>query len=478
MRLNITFILGLFFVSNAIGQVTIKEQNFNRKNLEWELRLFNGGKEMVVIEALGATSSFLALEVCQEEPVEPPVFPGLSVGFPVHRQETVLDLVSPVYLPAGEEKSLSVSLFPLPQAVCDYWETEVQLILGTGDLQKLFTTSVTITEDDYYDKKDWLDLFRDKDGDVSSFTPKNISRPKLREELQSEESDRILRALADFNDFYWPVGEANLYLKPLLEHKDSMLQLMALETWRGQQQKLAKARTILARPQQNSPARVKEAVEGLGHAHDEQSVELMLQFWKVDKNTEPHLVARSLIKMNAGGHLDQLRKLALELEQAADLKSGFSHDRWKWLTAAALLAHYGDMEGLPILERSFDFMLNNFEYRELQLLLEALNRSDNEALKQRLNGYFDKAIKVNYSEELTLAALPLYLAFSGEPEKEKVTMLTSLLTSENSDMRKAVIRQAGMQHFVTLLPLLKGQMNQSRRWEERFYLKESMGKLD
>lgn len=188
-------------------------------------------------------------------------------------------------------------------------------------------------------------------------------------------------------------------------------------------------------------------------------------------------MARTLIQLEAPEMLPDLRTMARSLEQEANEKGGFSHDRWKWLTVAAILAHYGDGEALELLRSSLNFTIDNYEFEELQLILESLQQSNNETLKKALSPYYTRALQLDYAPELRLSALPLYMAYADVEKGKKAELLRSFLATSDVDLKMEVIELAGKHRVKDLLPELRALLEDVDGWEMAYVLRKSMERL-
>lgn len=478
MRFNIILFFTLFSTNAIFGQIAVNDQKFDRSKLEFHVFLQNNGKEDVQIEAIGIASSYITLDVCDRAEKTVHLSKSHTVEFEVDKPETIRNLLHPVVLKPGEEKGIVIRANPLPEAICDYWEADIKAIIGFSTMQEWYSGVVTITEDDYYNFNDWLDQVKEHPNQQFIYEPDRLSRLQLVDWIKIEHEHDILKALASFNRFFWPTDEKERLLQPLLQHKDSLIRTLAEAALQQQQHKLSQALKILKTPENFLPSQKKEAIQGLGLAQYQAAVTPILDFWRTDKEMEPHLIARTLIQIDHEEMLPQLLVLAKEFKQAAEEKRGFSHARWKWLTVSALLAHYGYQEAQTVLEDCIRSVMDNFEYPELRLILEALGRSNQEPLKKTLKSFYGEAMQIHFSDDFTLAVLPLYLNYADLDKASKAKTLDAYLNSNHLRLQLEAIRQVGEHQLIQLRPHLETLQSSAKLWEKRFYLFKSLEQLN
>jgi hypothetical protein len=477
MRLNIFLFLTLFWTNAIFGQIIIKDQEFDRSKLEFHVFLLNQGSEAVQIEAIGVASSYITLDVCDRAEKNDHLSESHMVDFEVDKPETIRNLLRPVELPPGLEKGIVIRANPLPEAICDYWETDIRGVLGFSNMEKWYSEPVTITEDDYYNFNDWLDHLQEHAGQQKEFKAERLSRLQLVEWLQDDDLNHVEKALNSFNRFFWPVKERNRLLQPLLQHEKLEIQSKAAAAMEAQQGKLNSAAEILKNPEGFLPSQKKAAIEGLGLAQYQAAVPHLLEFWSKDEEMEPHLIARTLMQIDDERMLPELLVMAKQFKKSAEETRGFSHARWKWLTVSALLANYGYREALPVLEDCLRSVLDNFEYPELRLILEALGRSEQESLKKALAPFYKEAREIHFSDDFTLAVLPLLLNYVEMKKDAEVEILKPYLKSQYLPLQLEAIQLAGTRQLQVLRPLLEEQLSSAKLWEKRYYLIDSLEKL-
>ncbi len=477
MRLNIILFFALLCPTIFWGQIVVNEQKFDRSKLEFHIFLENQGTETVEIQAIGIASSYVSLDVCNRAEKTVHLSESHMVDFEVDKVETIRNLLRPVVIQAGEEKGILIRANPLPEAICDYWEADITGILGFSNMQKWYSQAVTISEDDYYNFNDWLDQLEQKKGQKFIFEPDRLSRLQLVEWLENPAEDKIVQALNAFNGFFWPSDETKRLLEPLLEDQDSFIQAVAQDARTQQSRKLTRAIQVLKEPDNFLPSQKKKAIQGLGLAKYQPAAPAILDFWRKDNEMEPHLIARTLIQIDDLAMLPELLTMALEFKKTAEEKRGFSHDRWKWLTISALLAHYGYEKAQSLLDDCLRSVLDNYEYPELRLILEALQRSDQDALKKSLTPFYKEAIKVNFSDDFTLAVLPLYMNYVELSNEEKIKILEPYLNSQHIGLQLEAIELTGKHRLQALRPVLEKLLSETDLWEKRYYLAESLRNL-
>jgi hypothetical protein len=477
MRLNIILFFTFFWANAIFGQILVNEQKFDRSKLEFHLFLVNQGSEAVQIEAIGVASSYITLDVCDRAEKTIHLSESHMVEFEVDKPETIRNLLHPVRLEPGVEKGIVVKANPLPEAICDYWEADIKCILGFSNMEKWYSDSFTITEDDYYNFNDWLDQLEEHEGKQFTFEPDRLSRLQLVDWIQSKRKDDILKALASFNAFFWPTDEKERLLEPLLQDKDTLVQSKAQVALQQQQQKLDRALRLLKATDQYLPSEKKKAIQGLGLAQFQAAVPHLLELWKNDNEMEPHLIARTLMQIDDESMLPELLAMAKQFRKAAKAVRGFSHDRWKWLTVSALLAEDGYQEAFPVLEDCLRSALDNFEYPELRLILEALGRSEQETLKKALSPFYREAMQVNFSDDFTLAVLPLFLNYVDMKKEGEVAVLKPYLNAQHLRLQLEAIRLAGVLKLQALRPILEEHISSAELWEKRYYLFHSLEQL-
>lgn len=474
MRLNIFLFLTFFSATVLWGQIEIKEQKFDREKLEFQIFLLNTGQKTLEIRAIGVASTYTTLDVCDEVEKKTKLPDSHVVDFEVDRPETIRNLLRPVLLKPGEDKGILIRANPLPEAICDYWEVDIRGILGFSNMDKWYSQPVTITEDDYYNFNDRLDHLEENPGQKLDFKASHLSRLQLSEWIQKGEKKNLLKALNNFNEFFWPTDQRKVLLAPLLLHEDSIVRQNARLALEKQNEKLAQAIQTLAAQKEGMPSQKKAAIQGLGLAQHEVAIPAILDFLEKDKSMEPHLIARTLMQIDNKAMLPRLAELAAMFKQEAAQKRGFSHDRWKWLTAAALLANYGYAEALPLLKDCMRSVLDNYEYPELRLILEALGRSTNDDLKKALASFYEEAMDVQFSEDFTIAILPLYLQYSDLDKNKKEAILGSFLDSTDKRLRHMSIHLVGQHQLEKLYPKLEQLLLNSTDWEEQYLLNKSL----
>ncbi len=474
MRTLLIILGGLFGWISMEGQVKISDQKFERKSLEFQILLSNQTADTIFLNAMGVNSSYITLDVCNRAEKIKENKKDFILDFEVDKKETLYGLKEAIVLIPGQKERVNIQVSPLPMAICDYWETEVRLILGFSNMQKWFSDPIMISEDDYYNFKDWLDQKKKQETENINFEASRNSRPYWVDCLKSGDKAKIASALENFKQFYWPKYDIENLLTPLLNSTDDLLSEKAALAKQQQIEKINEAILKLQQAEKHPPSQLKKAIQGLGLAQAKESVPQIIELWKKDTRLEPHLFSRTLLQIGDVNMLPALRVLCEEFEQKSKEKGGFSHDKWKWFSSAALLANFGDPAALEILSNCLDYVFANYEYQELQLLMEALGRSQNEDLKKNLSNYYSKSIQLNYTDDLTLATLPLFLNYSAPTDDQKREILEDYLVSKNQRLVKLAIFLSGKSKIKTLLPILKSKLSEARTWEEQYLLANSI----
>ncbi|MEL7118744.1 MAG: hypothetical protein AAFO07_04865 [Bacteroidota bacterium] len=463
-RLNISILIYFCIWTNIFSQVEIYSENFDRKSLTYEFVIKNIGAERISMEAIGIESTYQSYDNCRGGRPLLNQLKSLEIPFGIDQAETFYDLYQHIIIEANAEKLIKIGIQPKPGGICEYWETQVRVVMGFSDYSSNYSSWKGISEDDYFNYRDWEDHQNDP---TYRYDPNsNYSKFRILEELSTNKVP-ILDP-KETKNYIWELKEINEVLKPLKSSKNAGLVKWiteALEEWEKQ---LTAAKQQIKLPQ-GDPEEIKHALKILSKTNYigmlPDTYRLMFESESIEAPIYGEVLMDLKFYLEAPPHSDSFKVMTEKLNTIQQAK-GFSHHRWNWIIACLVAVELNKKEYAPIIQACMDDLLKRGELADYRLFLVRLAKNENVAIAKKIIYPFDELMKKAQYSFLLQATLPHYILSENIEDQEKINTLKKHLILADENLLLTIVKNIRLHKKESLKTLLPKE-TKKLSWRQR-----------